>query len=154
MRLLYVLLACWPDLLWADPLDQGEAYAARQGPPVWMDNVDLSLLLVDYGIFALLVVALGWAVVKYPQRFVTFETIMLKPILAIFLLAKRVGGVGEILLQMIGGLAGFILAAAWVFFCQWLKSIGLGAFSMAGLALLALMLVRMIRGKEREHPLV
>jgi len=152
-RFILFIWAIWPEIVLADPLDQGEAYTTRQGPPEWMDKTDFGLLIVDYGLFALLVVALGWLVFKHPQRFAAFEKIVQWPIRAVFSLATRVGGVGEFMLQMIGGLAAFILVVVWVFFCQWLKSKGLGALSMGGLALLALMLVRMIKGDEKPRPI-
>ncbi len=137
---------------WADPLDTGEAYVDRAAPPAWMDKIDFGLLLVDYGIFALTIVAMGWLLIKRSDLLSRLESRIFAPFSAIFAAAKRVGGVGELLLQMVGGMALFLALAAWVFFCQWLKHVGLGALSMAGLALVALLLVRMIKGKEREIP--
>ncbi|EAU55892.1 hypothetical protein [Mariprofundus ferrooxydans] len=136
----------------ADPLDTGEAYTTRQTPPEWMDNVDLSLLLVDYAIFALMLVGFGWLLFKRPHYFLKLEAILKAPFKAIFAAGKRAGGVTEFILQMVGGIAVFLSLAAWVFFCQWLKSKGLGAFSMIGLALMALMLVRLIKGDEKPRP--
>jgi len=151
--LMFALLACWTSLAWADPLDTGEAYTTRQGPPEWMDKTDFGLLVVDYGMFALIVVALGWLVVKHPQRFAAFEHAIQWPVRSLFAVAKRTGGVGALVLQMMGTFIGFVVVVAWVFFCQWLKSQGLGALSMAGLALIALMLVRMIKGNEAPKPI-
>jgi len=151
-RIILIIMALLPTSLLADPLDRGEAYTMRSGPPEWMDNVDLGLLLVDYGIFALTLVALGWLLFKKPDYLHRLESLVRAPFSAIFTAAKRVGGVTEFMLQMIGGLAVFVALAVWVFFCQWLKHVGLGALAMIGLAFVALLLVRMIKGNEREHP--
>ena len=137
----------------ADPLDKGEAYTTRQGPPPWKDNVDLSLLLVDYGIFALMLIGLGWLLFKRPHYFLRMESIIRYPFAAMFAAAKRAGGAIEFILQIITVVAAFIALAAWVFFCQWLKSEGLGALSMIGLAFMALMLVRLIKGNEKSQPI-
>jgi len=140
-----------PAVAMADPLDKGEAYTTRKGPPEWLDSVDLGLLLVDYGIFALVVIALGWLLFKRPYYFLRLESVLKTPFQAIFAAAKRAGGITEFILQLVGGIAVFITLAVWVFFCQWLKSKGLGAFSMIGLAMMALMLVRLIKGKEKSQ---
>lgn len=143
-------LACWPQLSWADPLDKGEAYTTRAGPPQWMDGVDVAFLLVNYGIFALSLVGLGWLLFKKPEYLNRLESKVLYPFKAIFALAKRKGGLAEVLLQTLGGLAAFLSLAGWVFFCQWLKHEGLGAISMFGLAFAALMLVRLLKGDEKS----
>ena len=142
-------LACWPQLLWADPLDKGEAYTTRAGPPQWMDGGDVAFLLVNYGIFALSLIGLGWVLFKKPEYMNWLESKVLYPFKAIFALAKRQGGFAEILLQTLGGLAAFLALAGWVFFCQWLKHEGFGAISMFGLAFAALMLVRLLKGSEQ-----
>jgi len=141
----------YPITAMADPMDKGEAYTTRQGPPEWMDNVDLSLLLVDYGIFALMLIGLGWLLFNRPHYFLSVESMIRYPFSAIFAAGKRAGGVLEFVLQIFAVVAAFIALAAWVFFCQWLKSKGLGAFSMIGLAFMALMLVRLIKGKEQSQ---
>jgi hypothetical protein len=151
-RLIFLILACCPGLALADPLDRGEAYTMRSGPPEWMDNVDLSLLLVDYGIFALTLIGLGWLLFNKPTYLARLESVVRAPFTVIFAAAKRAGGITEFMLQLFGGLAIFISLGAWVFFCQWLKHIGLGALAMIGLAFVALLLVRMIKGDEREQP--
>jgi len=40
IRVMLFIMAFWPNSLLADPLDRGEAYTTRSGPPAWMDNVD------------------------------------------------------------------------------------------------------------------
>lgn len=134
----------------ADPLDSGEAYTTRTGTPEWMTTGDFAWLVAEYGMFALMLIGLGWLLFKRPSLFITIESALKAPFSAMFSAAREVGGLGEIVLQLIATFAAFIAIAAWVFFCQWLKSIGLGPVSMLGLALLALMLVRMIKaGEER-----
>ncbi len=143
---------CYPLSAIADPLDTGEAYTTKQGPPEWMDGIDFGLLLVDYSIFALVLIGLGWVMFKRPQFLHRLEAFIWRPFRAVFSAAARAGGVTEFALQLLGGLAVFITLASWVLFCQWLKSQGLGALSMAGLAFAALMLVRMIKGNEKARP--
>ncbi|MDQ6987763.1 MAG: hypothetical protein Q9M25_08170 [Mariprofundaceae bacterium] len=140
---------CYPLSAIADPLDAGEAYTTRQGAPEWMDGIDFGLLLLDYSIFALVLIALGWLLFKKPQYLQRLESLIRRPFQAVFSAATRVGGVTEFVLQLFGGLAVFVTLAGWFFFCQWLKSQGLGALSMAGLAFAALMLVRAIKGDEK-----
>jgi len=151
-RVILSTVALMPGTLWADPLDRGEAYTTRAGPPEWMDNIDFGLLLVDYGIFALTLIGLGWLLFKRPDYLLRLESVIRAPFAAIFVAAKRAGGVTEFMLQMLGGVAVFVALVAWVFFCQWLKHVGLGALAMAGLAFVALLLVRMIKGNERGRP--
>jgi len=138
----------------ADPLDAGEAYTTRQGAPEWMDGIDFGFLLLDYSFFALVLIALGWLLFKKPQYLQRLESLIWRPYQAIFSAATRTGGVLEFVLQLFGGLAVFVSLAAWFFFCQWLKAQGLGALSMAGLAFAALMLVRAIKGEEKEQPIL
>jgi len=147
-RFTALCIACWPELVLADPLDAGEAYTTRGGAPEWMDKVDLGLLLVDYGIFALAIIAMGWLLLKRPQYLYRLESLVRYPFQMIFTAATRCGGMIEFILQLFGGLAVFLTLASWIFFCQWLKHLGLGALSMVGLAFAALILVRMIKGKE------
>jgi len=144
-------MACWPELVLADPLDAGEAYTTRAGAPEWMDKVDFGLLLIDYGIFALAIIAMGWLLLKKPQYVYRLESIVRYPFSMIFTTATRCGGVMEFVLQLFGGLAVFVTLAGWIFFCQWLKHQGFGALSMIGLAFAALMLVRIIKGKEASQ---
>ncbi len=151
MKWMFVFLACWPQSLWADPFDNAEAYANSSEPPVWMDGMDVGLLLVDYGVFALALVALGWLLFKKPERMQRLEAFILRPFRAIFAAAKHAGGALELILQTIGGLAAFVSLAVWVFFCQWLKHEGLGAVSMLGLAFAALMLVRLLKGDDKAQ---
>jgi hypothetical protein len=145
------LLLYWPSLLWADPLDRGEAYTMRQGPPEWMDKTDFMLLIINYGIFALALIGLAWLIFKRPEYLQRLESVILRPFKFIFSLAHRTGGLGEVVLQALGGLAAFLTLAAWVFFCQWLKYVDLGAISMVGLAFAALMLVRLLKGDEKPQ---
>lgn len=152
-RITALCIACWPGLAMADPLDAGEAYTARAGAPEWMDKIDFGLLLVDYGVFALAIIGMGWILLKKPQYLYRLEAVVRYPFGMIFSAATRCGGVMEFILQLFGGLAVFVTLAGWIFFCQWLKHQGLGALSMVGLAFAALMLVRIIKGKEVSHPI-
>jgi len=151
MKYIFLLLAFYSGTALADPLDKGEAYTTRPGPPEWMDSVDFGLLVVNYGVFALMVIALGWLFYKKPNYLDRLEALICAPFLAIFHTAKCAGGVNKFILQVFGGVLIFITLTVWVFFCQWLKHIGLGAVSMAGLAFAAFMLVRLLKGKEKSQ---
>ncbi len=145
--LLCALLAL-PATALADPLDAGEAYTTRKEPPEWMDSVDFSLLIVDYGLFAVALIAMGWVVYRRPQYLDMIDACFLKPFTFIFDTASRLGGVAEFFLQLLGAAAALLVLVSWVFGCQWLKHQGFGAFSMIGLAFAAIMLVRLIRKYE------
>ena len=149
-RLLILIALLIPLPLMADPLDRGEGYTTKSAPPQWMDSIDFGMLLVDYTLFAVILVALGWLFFKQTEKIERIERWLHRPFAAIFTAATRAGGFTEIVLQVIGAFMIFIALASWVFFCQWLKHFGLGALSMAGLGLMALLLVRAIKGGERR----
>jgi len=151
MKFIVFILLYWPTVLWADPLDQGEAYTMRPGPPEWMDKTDFGLLIVNYGIFALALIGLAWLLFKRPEYLKGLESWFLKPFKMIFAAAHHHGGATEVFLQILGGLLAFISLAIWVFFCQWLKHMGLGAISMIGLAFAAFLLVRLLKGDEKPQ---
>lgn len=153
MRKIISLAALLPATSFADPLDKGETYTIRQGPPEWMDGVDLAWLIVDYGIFALMIVAIGWVLTRRISIFERFETIISWPFSRMLQGASRLPVILRELAQGLTGLAVLFLVVAWVIFCQWLKHQGLGAISMAGLALEAVVLVRLIK-KGENAPLV
>ncbi len=149
-RLIFTILACWPVLALADPLDLDEGYTTRQMPSSWWDKSDFWLLLGDYMVFALVLIALGWLLFKQPRYVQQAESMIQRPFRTIFAAAGCAEGLMKGILYLLGGLLTFVALAAWIFFCQWLKSHGLGAFSMAGLALMSVMLVRLIRGEHHS----
>ena len=146
------MAALLPLTAFADPMDKGEAYTTRQGPPEWMDGIDFTWLLVDYGVFALIVVALGWVLTKRISMFERFEAVIYWPFSKLMSLASHLPIILRELGQGIVGLGILLLVVAWVMFCQWLYHYGLGAVSMAGLALEAVLLVRVIRQGEKPLP--
>jgi len=141
-----------PFTAFADPLDKGEAYTTRQGPPEWMDGVDISWLIVDYGLFALAIIGIGWLLMKKPEHFARFETIICLPFRIMMQGAAKLPFLLRELAQGLVGLSVILLIVAWVILCQWLKHHGLGGLSMAGLALEAVILVRLIKGTEKPLP--
>ncbi|HKI61142.1 MAG TPA: hypothetical protein VKA31_02505 [Mariprofundaceae bacterium] len=141
-----------PVTAFADPLDKGEAYTTRKEPPDWMTGVDISWLLVDYGLFALAVIALGWLLVKKPEQFARFEAIICLPFRTLLKGAAKLPILLRELAQGLVGLGAVLLVVAWVILCQWLKHHGFGGLSMAGLALEAVILVRLIKGTEKPLP--
>ncbi len=146
-----ILAALLPYTAYADPLDRGEAYTTRQGPPDWMNGVDLTWLIVDYGLFAVVIIALGWVLMRRPHLFAGFESALKAPFAALLAGAVHLPVILRELAQGIVGLMVLALIVAWVLLCQWLSHIGMGGLSMAGLALEAVILVRLIRGGEREQ---
>jgi len=130
---------------WADPLDRGEAYTERGTPPEWMDGTDFFLLLVDYGGFALTIVLFGWLWSRH-QTVVDRVVLMIqRPFSAPFHAADQCSLIPSLLLQGVGVLLAVFALATWVFVCQWLKHQGLGMISMMGLALVALLILRMLK---------
>ena len=148
LRLGYFISLLLPTLAFADPLDKGEAYTMRDTPPDWMDAGDFAWLLVDYGVFAIIIAAIGWIMFKHPQQFARFERTVLKPMSFLFEQEKKYDGVVSFAFAMIAWVSVFIFTVSWVFFCQWLGHLGLGAVSMAGLALEAVLIVRALRDSE------
>jgi len=149
MRKIISLAALLPFTAFADPLDKGEAYTTRQGPPDWMDGIDFTWLLIDYGVFALMVIALGWVLTKRIGLFESFENFIYWPFSRLMGLASRLPIILREFAQGIVGLVVLLLIVAWVMFCQWLYHYGLGAVCMAGLALEAVFLVRLIKRGEK-----
>ena len=146
----------WPSVLlpgvaFADPLDRGEAYTTRQGPPEWMDGIDFTWLLVDYGLFALAIVGLGWLLMKRPEQFARFEAVVCWPFSQLLKLASHLPVVLRELVQGITWLLVVLLVVAWVILCQWFSHQGFGAIAMAGLALEAVILVRVIKSGEKPR---
>ncbi len=137
----------------ADPFDDGEAYASRATAPEWMDNVDVGLFLLNNAVFALSVFLLAYFLFKKPALLMRLEQKILAPFRWLFALARSYTGIIELLLQGFAGLVVFMALAAWVFFCQWLKHEGFGAISMFALAILALLFVRLLKGKEKPRPI-
>ncbi len=153
MRLTGLIGLLLPIVAYADPLDRGEAYTTRQSPPKWMDGVDFTWLIVDYGLFALTVALLGWVLMRRPAIFEKFEALISSPFRLMFAGALHLPILVRELAQGIIGLSILLLIVAWVFLCQWLSHHSFGAVSMAGLALEAVILVRLIRGDERAQPI-
>lgn len=147
------LVLLMPIMAFADPLDTGEAYTTRKGPPEWMDGVDFTWLLLDYVLFGLAVVLIGWLLIRRPEQFGRFEACIRWPFASLFELSSRLPVVLRELLQFVTILFALLITAAWVMLCQWLNHLHLGALAMAGLALLAVILVRSIKRSEQKQTL-
>ncbi len=138
-------MTAWIGTAWADPLDAGEGYALRGAPPDWMDGVDFGWLIVDYGLFAAAMGLLGWLMFHRPAFALRARDAIAAPWRAML---RAAAGLPVVLRELAQGLIGLSAAAAvagWVFFCQWLSAMHLGALAMAGLALLAVLLVSLMR---------
>ncbi|MDX8391921.1 MAG: hypothetical protein R8K53_05060 [Mariprofundaceae bacterium] len=147
-----MIMLLLPRLAYADPLDY-EGYVKKSPDEFWMSNGDFFWLLADYGVFALSLVALGWLFYVKPSYGERIETIVCYPFTLLNGIARKNGGwdkLSGILLYVINGCLIFVCLAAWVFFCQWLKQAGFSAISMAGIALVAVVLVRSL-GDRRAH---
>ena len=152
MQYLRWIIMLLPLPAYADPLDQGEAYVTHQGAPVWMDGIDFAWLLVDYGMFAIAIITLGWVLMKRPASFERFESMFTAPFRRLLRMAARLPVVLRELVQGVVGLLVILLIVAWVVLCQWFSHIGFGALAMAGLALEAVILVRLIKRGEKPQP--
>ncbi len=136
----------------ADPLDYDEAYTHRSVAP-WMTNSDFGWLLVDYGLFALFLITLGWLLYARPTYWRRVENVIRYPFAHINSMARARGGFENklgILIYSINTLFIFLTLSIWIFLCQWVKHEGFGAISMAGLALVSVFLVRIIGGKNKR----
>jgi len=147
-----MMMLFFPIAAYADPLDRGEAYVTRKGPPEWMDGIDFTWLVVDYVFFAVAIIALGWLVMKRPESFARFENILMAPFRMLLQMAACLPIVLREFVQGIVGLLVIFLIMVWVVFCQWLSHMGFGALAMAGLALEAVVLVRLIKRGEKPRP--
>ncbi|MDQ6950126.1 MAG: hypothetical protein Q9M26_00505 [Mariprofundales bacterium] len=134
----------------ADPLDRGEGYTTRPGPPPWMDGVDFAWLLVDYALFAIVIGAVGWMLMRKPAICTRIENAICLPFRTLLNLADYLPiGLRE-LAQGLVYVAILLFVVLWIFFCQWFNHHGFGGLAMIGLALESTLLVRLI-GRD-SHP--
>jgi len=136
----------------AGPLGYDESSVHRLMMP-WTSNGDFGWLLVDYGLFALFLITLGWLLYAKPTYWYRIENVIRYPFARINRMARAHGGFNRklgILIYSINTLLIFLTLAIWIFLCLWVKHAGFGAIFMAGLALVSVFLVRIIGGKN-EH---
>ena len=98
--------------VWADPLDAMEGYAERGTPPVIPGAESVALWVLDYALFALVVVALGWMFVRRGGAWARMEAKAQAWLAAIRGCCGRVAA----------WVAGLLAVAGWIFFCQWLDA--------------------------------
>ena len=145
------MLALSPMRVSADPLDF-DSYTRQNPRDFWMSRGDLGWLLLDYGLFALSVILVAWLLRRRPGAWRRLESALYAPFAAIKGRGAMSGGwstLSGVALYIIHAVLVFLALAAWVFVCQWLRHMGLGAFSMAGLALIGLLLVRALAAPSR-----
>ncbi len=122
--------------VWADPLDAMEGYAERGAPPAIPGVGGVAVWVFDYALFAVLVVGLGWLLVRHAGRWARAEARVRASFAALRACCGRIAAWA----------AGAFAVAGWIFLCQWLDAHGLSALAMGGLALLALEVVRVFAG--------
>ena len=128
----------------ADPLDY-DSYTRQNPRDFWMSRGDLGWLVLDYGLFAISVILVAWLLRRRPEAWRRLESALYAPFVAVKSRGAMAGGwstLSGMSLYILHAMFVFLALAAWIFVCQWLRHIGLGAFSMAGLALIGLLLVR------------
>jgi hypothetical protein len=140
---------CLPLNAMADPLDRGDFFSARQGSSDWLDQVDFGPALLNYGLSVLLLIGLGWILFKRPHFFLRLESIIRRPFGAILAASLRASTAASVCLQLLLAFLVLVSLAAWALLCLWLGSKGFEILTVTGLALLAIMLVRLVKGEEK-----
>ncbi len=144
------ILLLFPLRVFADPLDYGN-YVNQSPANFLMDKSDFAWLLLDYGLFASSLIIFGWLFYAKPTYWQRVENLIRYPFARINSMAQAHGGFDRaigLVLYGINTVLIFLALAFWVFFCQWIKHVGFGGISMAGLALAAIFLVRILSGKK------
>jgi len=140
MKLLWMLLLLMVcgDAAMADPFDADEGYVNR-GAPDMLGYAGLAMLMLNYVLFGLAAVVFGKALANKAPWMKHISRIFSKP--WSFGVQKEVRDDrhwADIPLTV-------VLMILWIFLCQWFNEFGLGAVAMIGLALMAVLVLRMLK---------
>jgi len=140
MKLLWMvlMLVAFGDAAMADPLDAGEAYVNR-GAPDMLGYTGLAMLMLNYVLFGVAAVVFGKALFANAPWLLYISRVFAKPWSFGVRKQWQPGRHwADIPLTV-------VLMIVWIFICQWFNEFGLGAVAMIGLALMAVLLLRMMR---------
>ncbi len=126
------------DTSWADPLDDAEGYVTR-GAPKMMDASGLVFLAFDYICFALAVVFFGRALVQDKSWLQYLSRVIARPwSFGVHQQWHETRHRADTPLMV-------MMVVIWIFLCQFLSEMSLGVLAMIGLALLAVVMLKLIK---------
>jgi len=137
---LFLMVTLWMvcgDTAMADPLDAGEGYVSR-GAPDMLGYAGLAMLMLNYVLFGLAAIVFGKALANKAVWLEYTGHVFAQP--WSFGVHKQKQRHWADLPLMV------VLMVVWIFMCQWLNEFGLGALAMIGLALMAVLFVKSLRG--------
>jgi len=140
MKLFWMLLIFLTvgDAAMADPFDADEGYVNR-GAPDMLGYAGLGMLMLNYVLFGVAAVVFGKALVANTAWLQYVSRVFSKPwSFGVRKQWKDGRHWADIPLTV-------ILMVLWIFICQWFNEFGLGAVAMIGLALMAVLLLRMFK---------
>jgi len=114
-----------------------------------MDGGGLAWVLLDYGLFALGIVAIGWLLINKKELFVRVESTIYQPFRALLAIAEGLPTIPKQILQGITYFAVLLLVIIWTIVCQWLNHHSFGGLAMLGLSFEAVLLVRLFAQDAR-----
>ncbi|MDQ6952432.1 MAG: hypothetical protein Q9M15_02780 [Mariprofundaceae bacterium] len=140
MKLLGMLLLLMAngDAAMADPFDADEGYVNR-GAPDMLGYAGLAMLMLNYVLFGIAAVVFGKGLAKKTPWLLHISRIFAKP--WSFGMQKEVRDDrhwADIPLTV-------VIMVLWIFLCQWFNEFGLGAVAMIGLALMAVLVLHMLK---------
>jgi len=135
--LMFVFLMVYGDTAMADPFDADEAYVNR-GAPDMLGYAGLAMLMLNYVLFGLAAVVFGKALANKAAWLEYIGHVFAQP-WSFAIRKQQERHAADLPLTI-------ILMVVWIFMCQWLNEFGLGALAMIGLALMAVLFVKSLKG--------
>jgi len=126
------------DMCWADPFDDGEAYVNR-GAPEMLGMAGLAMMMLNYVLFGLAVVIFGKAMINRTPWLELIAKSFARP------WSYGVKGVWQNQRHALDMPLMIAILVAWIFLCQFFNEMGLGVLAMIGLALMAVVFLRMLK---------
>ncbi|MDQ6994691.1 MAG: hypothetical protein Q9M18_03755 [Mariprofundaceae bacterium] len=136
--LMFILWMVCGDTAIADPFDADEAYVNR-GAPDMLGYAGLAMLMFNYVLFGLAAYVFGKGFAKKTPWLIQLGKIFSKPWSFGIQKEERDDRHWADIPLMV------LLIILWIFLCQWFNEFGLGAVSMVGLALMAILIIRMLK---------
>jgi len=138
LLLMFVLLMVYGDTAMADPFDADEAYVNR-GAPDMLGYAGLAMLMLNYVLFGIAAVVFGKGLAKKTPWLLKVSQIFAKPwSFGVQKEERDDRHWADMPLTV-------VIMVLWIFLCQWFNEFGLGAVAMIGLALMAVLVLRMLK---------